>query len=113
GGGVVDRGGESGKVPGSFGVGGHGEDGGVAERLAGFLPTREEVGLVFDDGAAERAAELVQVQRWSGGGEEIAGVERTIARELEEAAVELVGAGARGERDNASGGMSILGRVVV
>ena len=57
-----------------------------------FVVSEEEI-FVVPDGAAERGAELILVQRLSGCGEEVARIEGVIAEEVVEVAVKLVRAG--------------------
>ena len=69
--------------------------------------------LVLDDGPPMVAAELVQADGRPGPREEVAGIENVVPERFEEAAVENVRARAGGHRDDAAGGMAVLGGVVV
>ena len=91
----------------------HSGDNGIARSLAGLLPTGEEMRLILADGAAERAAELIQAQWRLGLREEIPRVQRIIPKILEQTAVILIGARPRSERYNSAGGMAILGRITI
>ena len=97
------------------GVGGEGvDDGGGGEEFADAFVVGEPEGFVFDDGATGGGAELVAAEEGAGGGvEEVAGVEGGVAVEVEEGAVEVVGAGAGDGVEDATGGAAVFGGVVV
>jgi hypothetical protein len=93
-------------------------DNALAQTLA-FVATEEEGSILatvdMGDGerAAEGATELVALEGLSLDGEEVAGVERVIADEFEEIAVELIGAGLGGGVEEAAaaiefGGVGVL-----
>ena len=85
--------------------------------LARALVIGEEEGLVVDDRAAGRAAELVLVERRARQagriGEEVVGVEIVVAQKLEDRAVKLIGAALDGGVDHRAGGVAELGGEVV
>jgi hypothetical protein len=93
-----------------------GGDAGDADVLLDALVVAEEEEAVVDDGCAERCAvEVAAVLGLAGGGggEVVAGVEGFVAEEIEDAAVDGVGAGARGYVDDASVEAAELGGDVV
>ena len=114
GGGVVDFG-DAGEDALALGEGGDGGDAGDADELADSLVVAEEEEAVAEDGEAEGSAiEVAAVLGLAaGGGEVVAGVEVFVAEELEEAAVEGVGAGAGGDVDDAAVEAAELGGDVV
>src|SRR5262249_55446008 len=69
--------------------------------------------LVLDNRTADRAAELVAVERIVCWRKEIAGVERTIAQELKKVTVDLVGARARHNVHYTARGVAELGGEVI
>src|SRR5262249_57181158 len=74
----------------------HGAEADGGRGVAQTLVVAENECLVFDNRAAERAAELVALAEWFTEGclvrEEIAGVEPAVAQEVVRGAVQLVGA---------------------
>ena len=71
--------------------------------------SEEEEAAVADEPAAEVAAELVETERQPGGKNGIAGVEDVVAQEFEQAAMQRVRAGLRGDVDLAAGRAAVLG----
>ena len=100
------------EIAGAFGGGGHGGDKRTAVAAAGALIIEKEEDLVFDDGAAEGAAELVPAQGRVEGGEMVGGVEEIVAKEFEEGSVPLVRAGLGGGLEQGAGDGAELGVVV-
>src|SRR5580700_10525598 len=82
-------------------------------KLILLLAIDEEEGLVPANRAADGTAELVQIEFFWRGGEEALGIEGGIAEELEQGAVEIVGAGFSGDQYCGSGAGAVLGGVVV
>jgi hypothetical protein len=64
--------------------------------------------VVLLDGAADRAAELVALERVLGGREEVAGVQIAVAQKLEQISVNLVGSGFAHHVDHAAHGIPVL-----
>ena len=100
------------------GWGDHGVLGVLALVIA--LVREKEEGAVFavvevwdGDGAANRGAELILAKRIAGELEIVAGVELFVAEELPGGAVEGVGAGLRGDVDDAARDLAELGEIVV
>jgi hypothetical protein len=81
--------------------------------LVFLLHIGEEEGLVFLDGAAQRAAKLIEIELFGGRGEEAAGIQVGIAEELENASVELVGARFRGHQNSRAAARPPFRRIVV
>src|SRR5579864_3790328 len=74
-----------------------------SQPLAQSLIVDEEKGVVFDDGTANRSAELIPFEsRYGRSIEEVPGVERAVAEELVRGAVQGVGAGASNGIDHAA-----------
>ena len=82
---------------------------GLALGIALAFVIEEEEILVLADGAAERGAVLIAVQRFGCGGEEIARVQGVVAEELVEIAVKGVAAGFGDHRCGRAAGFAILG----
>src|SRR5262249_31444622 len=83
--------------------------------LAQPFVAAEEERPVFENGATQRAAELISLERRFGAVEEVARVELLVAQELKRLAVKFVRAGARGDIDDGAGVapvLSAVGRVV-
>src|SRR5882762_5589810 len=81
--------------------------------LVPALVVNEEEGLVFPDGPAQRSAVLVQIEFLALGGEITAGIERSIAEELEQGTMELVRSRFRGDQHGRARTGAVLSRVVV
>ena len=81
----------------------------LAITLAQSFIGEEEEAAVADDPAAEIAAELVEAKRKPGGKDGIAGIEDVVAQEFEQAAMQGVRAGLRGDINLAAGGASVFG----
>ena len=86
---------------------------GAALVLAQALVVAEEERLVAQQRSAERAAELMRVERRLGRREEVARVERLVAVVLEQRAAELVGARADAQVDDGAAEHAELGGRVV
>ena len=90
----------------------------IAGTLDGILPTREEEELVLPNWAADRAAELIALQRraeprgsWFGAGEGgVPGVEHEIPHVFKGVAVKLIRAGLRDRVDRSRRMRAILSR---
>src|SRR5580658_1060470 len=82
-------------------------------KLILLLAIDEEEGFVLANRAADGTAELVQIELFWRGGEEALGIERGIAEELEQGAVEIVGAGFRGDQYCGSSAGAVFGGVIV
>ena len=116
--GGAEGGAERGEVAGE--LGGGGDEGGVAVRDVanlGLLVAEEEEGVVAPDGAADYAAELIALERVDGFyavdvAEVVGCVEDAVADELEEIAVEGVGAGFGDGVDDSAGVSAVAGGVV-
>src|SRR5208337_4175526 len=82
-------------------------------RLAHSFVIDEEKRLIFEDGPAHRATELIQVERLlrSCGGEieKIAGIECGVSQIVKSRAVEVVGAAFGHDIDSGAGAAPILG----
>ena len=94
---------------------GDGGDARDADQLLDALIVSEEEEAVVDDGRAEGGSEEVAaVLGFAGGaGKIVASVQAFVAEELEEGAVDGIGAGARGDVDDAAVEAAELGRDVV
>ena len=68
-----------------------------------------EKGLVSGDRPAERASELVEAELWNSPGKEVSRIERIVAQEVPDAAMEFVRPGTRDRADHAEAA-SMLGR---
>ena len=102
------------------GARGHARDGlnvGDSQALAEPLVCAEDEQPVLDDGAAEGEAELVALEggfrRPRGVLEEVGGVERAVAQELEDSSVKLVRPRTRGDVEDAARGATVLRAVGV
>ncbi len=75
----------------------------------------EKEGVALPDGAAEAAAELVllECRRGARAGEEVLGVHLFVAKELEEASMEVTGPGLGDQVDDAAGGAAEFRGVAV
>ena len=113
---------ESGEVAAALGVGEDAGGKGVGALAdVRILEAAEEEGFVFEDGSTEGAAVLVAFETVVGaatgdgvkGGEKVAGVETVVAEEPVGAAVEVIGAGAGGDVDDAAGAATVFGGVAV
>jgi len=81
-----------GEVAGALGRGGNLRDLGDGRVLASALVGAEEEELALEDGSADGSAELILLERIGAVGEVVLGVHCVVAKELEDVAVELVGA---------------------
>ena len=96
--------------------GGIGNEGGarLVEILAEAFVVAEDEGAVASDRAAGGGAELIALKRRSGAlVEEVGSVERVVAEEFVNRAVEIIGAGLRGDDDLPAGVLAEFGAVVV
>src|SRR5207244_4700519 len=85
---------------------GNDSGGGVAQPCALVGPKVEE--LVFFDRSAHAAAELIAFERVLHGGEELTGVQISIAKKVKQTAVDLVRARARDNVDDAAAGIAVF-----
>jgi len=102
-----------GKIASAHGIGGDktGKDDAVALIL--LFSIDEEEGFVLANGAADGAAELIQIELFGGGGEEAFGVERGVAEEFKERAMEIVVAGFCGDKNGWSRARAVFSGIVV
>ena len=100
---IVDDAARRAVVAGAHGRGRHRVVEDQALLLAHALVAGEEERALAHDRAAERGAELLPLQLLGLAGEEVARVEGVVAHEVEQRAVELVGAGLGGGVERAAG----------
>src|SRR5580658_311738 len=81
--------------------------------LVFLLPVTEEEELVFFDGAANRGAELIEVELFCIRGKKGTSVEIRVAEELEETAVELVASGFRRNQNGRAAACAKFSRIVI
>src|SRR5271154_7121998 len=82
-------------------------------KLILLLAIKEEEGFVLANRAADRTAELVQIELFWRGGEEALGIKRGVTKELEQGAVELVGPGFCCDQHSWSSASSVFGGIVI
>ena len=73
----------------------------------------EEKGLVLSNGAADRAAKMVQVELFRRGGKVALGIKRGVAQKFEERPVKIIGPGFRGDHHRGSCAGTVFGGVGV
>src|SRR5689334_9839648 len=72
--GIVNAAGDGGEIAGALGERGNRGSDGVARCLPRLFPAGEEVRFVLPNGTADGAAELIEMERRPGAGEEVSGV---------------------------------------